>query len=92
MSREDFSMAHMLTEFKVKYGRDAKPEERAKLEDISKQVEELDKRIAALEQAKPTSKPFARGKVQRGSDAEFNNLAAKLKEISQRDPRGHCEI
>lgn len=82
MAKEDYTMAAVATRAKVAAERPITHEERAKLEALTKRVEELDAQLAEQQKARAESRarPVS-PKAKKSADDEFKALAARLKAI-----------
>jgi len=85
MSREDYSMADLLTQAKAAAGRDLTPAERGQIERLSKMIEEKDAQIAELQKTKAQRKSGVTGGARKTADQHFKDLSAQLKLIAQKD-------
>ena len=86
MIAQDYSMARMVLRGKVAKGADLTSAERTKIEqaanDIAKRTKELDAREAKLRAMEAEAKPVS---VKRAAKVKFDDLAAQLKAIAQKD-------
>jgi hypothetical protein len=86
MIAQDYSMARMVLRAKVAKGADLTDAERTKVEkaasDIAQRTKELDAREAKLRAMEAEARPVAQ---KRAAKAKFDDLAAQLKEIAQKD-------
>lgn len=85
MSRQDYSMADLLTQAKAAAGRDLTPAERGQIERLSKMIEEKDAQIAELQKTRAQRKSGTTGGARKTSDQHFKDLSAQLKLIREED-------
>jgi hypothetical protein len=77
MSREDYSMAEVVTRAKVAKGSAITGEERKALETVTKRLEEVEARLAQVEARKPGRRAATT------HEQEFSDLTEKLKSIKK---------
>ena len=88
---EDFSLGTLLDKAKAEKGEKLNEPERKIIEDHAKRIAELEAQLAARDAPRGRRKPVE-ADAKKSAMSDFDKIAQRMREKSEKNERAHCEI